>query len=328
MDWGSIDWSGVIGLTTGVVGTGWGIYTSVRSRQLSRPSPGLHVGLLEERELLPRSLRKKSKNTLIFGVPGLRGGHAVIPCIYRLTNPTKLPLTDLTLGLQYPAEFLIDEAAVLNDDETTGTMVRGIMMLEREVVPAADMTFVRYNLAKLRPGETVILPDLMKIPKFNAGEPGSPPEPGEEGARLSNRLQDIPGYFNSCRVHATVWSSNCPPIAKDVNLICFSAGAEKDLERCFGGFATAIWDGKRPSPGFYFKPFWMKKPLTVELSELITLPKRKPPLTGEAIGRSVMKSARSLGYFDVPPWGLYGESFELVDNKMWLIKEKKVPEQL
>jgi len=311
-----MDWIGLAGAISGVVGVGFGIVQAIRSRQLSRHAIKFHIGVLSEREFLDRKVRRRSNNTLLFGIPRLNKKQIVLSCVYRLQNPGKLPLTDVTIELQYPQKYLLDDSIIVDEESETATVIKSIKTEEREVVSAGDVAFIRYKFKVLRPGETIMFPDMLKLLRVES----MPTEASTDltvDERLNLRMKDIPGYFAACEIRATVWSSNCTPIAKEINILCFGIPGlkpEEEIEQTFGKFSGAIWDGKRPKPGLYFKlrlPWKRARPFSVELCELIIPPDGEDPLTQTEVAKNVLNAVRSLGDFQMPPWGLHGESFDL-----------------
>src|SRR5437667_12166211 len=105
-----MDWIALAGTIIGIVGVVFGIVQAIRSRQFSRHAIKLQIGILSEREFLNRKERRRSNNTLLFGIPRLNKKQIVLSCIYRLQNPGKLPLTDITIELQYPQKYLLDDS--------------------------------------------------------------------------------------------------------------------------------------------------------------------------------------------------------------------------
>jgi hypothetical protein len=307
-----MDWIALTGTITGVAGVSFGIFQAIRSRQLSRHAIKLQIGVLSEREFLNRRMRRRINNTLLFGIPHLSKKQVVLSCVYRLQNAGKLPLSDITIELQYPHEYLLDDSILIDEENETATVITTLRTQEREVISVDDMALVRYKFNLLRPGETLMFPDMLKLIRVdNKSKETSSDLPVE---RLNVRMKDIPSYFAACEIHATVWSSNCLPIAKEINVLCFGINGlkpDEEMEQILEKFADAIWDGKQPKPGLYFHLPWKRKRFSFELCELIVPPDGKDPLTQTEVGTNVFNANRSLVEFRMPPWGLHGESFDL-----------------
>jgi hypothetical protein len=317
----------IVSALTGIAGVIFGVYAVIRSRQLSRPTLILHAGLIKEKDYIPKNFRKTPKRTLIFGTKPLVKNHSVLCCPYRLENPTKLPVTNVTLQLQYPSKYLMDEAIFLDETKEVAMAVTGTVSPNRSVLPYGDVVLVRYEFSLIRPGETLILQDFISMKKIGFKDFNDKNIAEVDIARMYQRLSNIDGFIGSCVIHASVRSSSCNPIANEILILSFATTSMSELlDKCKEA-ARKAWDGKRLKRGLYFRLFGRQKKLPgVELCELVIQSSENFPSSMKIASKSLLEAERTLIHFSMPPWGLYGESFDLHEHFLDIqIKEENNP---
>lgn len=304
------------GFIVGILGFGFGILVSLRGRHLSRPSLKLSIGLIPTDISMPRKLRGKNKRSFIFGAEPYDDGQVVLPCPLRLENPTQLPITDLTLQLEYPLAFLIDNSAFTKRTSQETLIVKTLKAKERTVVRLNDVAQLRYDIPILRPGEKIIFTEPLKMFRFNPPDNKKIKSSDVDSIHLIRRFSGIKEFCNGCSIRVSVWSGNCSPVAMNLNVLWFNTDSFDELERLFRESGEAIWDNQRPTPGIYREIPWNKKlKFVIELAELIQLPTDSWDISdnNDSFLSNLVNSYTALAWLEIPPWGFHGQSFNLRD---------------
>jgi hypothetical protein len=117
-----------------------------------RPRVRLAFGLVND-SALKRRERRKTRSTLVLGLNCNGLSHVIVPCVYRLHNDSPLPVTQIAIRLDYPAECLADDTVVINSLKQVATLLRSIVMSNRTVSRIGNTASVEYTISILRPGD-------------------------------------------------------------------------------------------------------------------------------------------------------------------------------
>jgi len=296
----------IISILIAATGLTLAITIALKDKKLSRPALRLEVGMLAEDNA--DNFGIGSKRTLIFGTKETAKG-VVLFCPYKIRNPTHLPITNVTLQLSYSKRNLIEGAVITNETEQTATIIETIKAENRRLINLGGNSIISYDIPLIRPKETVTLADLVHLKLAQ----DTPIEDFADDhlTAIYEKFKRIKTFRGAIIIRATVWSNSLPPIASEIYVLAFAGATPPELENNFTEFAKALWDGKYPQPGIYLNPLrrW-RKVYTNERVELIIQNDDRLPMN-ERMAEEQMESPRNSGYYFMPPWGLYGQSFDL-----------------
>lgn len=303
-----MSWLETVSLIFGIIGILFGLAVGVRGRQLSRPNLVLHLGFITP-PYIPRKLRRLTKRPLFYGVQPKSRNYVIVPCYYLLENTSNLPISNVTLRLEYPRECLLDDSVIVDNESSIVAFFRSSETLERTVQKFRTYVSVTYDVEILRPRERLVIPDVVKLPVGRVAK-------AEDDETTVTRFASVDGFCSAATIQASVWSANCAPLAVDLPVFAMRAATLSELYKCFARIAVAVWDDHRPRPGIYWMHFWRRRRwwYVRELCELVLLEE-------DVLGASLPKGAvdpaiavdadRMLAYLDLPPWGFFGTSFDI-----------------
>lgn len=269
----SLDWSlifSVIGAVSGVIAAAIAILIGLRSKTVYRPDLMFNMGLLYANLDIRKVLKKTTISTLIYGASISQNSEVIFICPYIIINRGKLPISNITLTLQYASKH-----AVNSDDKIIGSIDRdneieyGILSFNpkwdefHNIQILDSMAQVRHSIPLLRPGEEYVIPDFMKFVKGSSYNKIDN-ENIEYGIskELAKKLHKINKLCGFSVIDATLFSENCPPITKRLKLLWFDSDSEEELMMLLNNARKAFWGGKWLSPGRYFTGTW---PFKVDL---------------------------------------------------------------
>jgi hypothetical protein len=231
-----------------------------------------------------------------------------------IENTGKTPARDLLLQLFYPKECLVEKNAVIVDRAHEVAYVHELKSCEhREVYSLGDFVQVTLTFPILRPGEKIASFEFLKFGQVNLEVLKNNPLLEFEDATVESRYLSCPGLLGLNVIRMTLLSSDSLPLSEDVMVCWVNALTTEELGQRFMEFGSRIWDGRRPSAGMYFQnPLLKSIRWKTELAELV-LPSNLPhdmTLSPEA----VMLADRTIGFFEMPPWGFFGTSYDIVQK--------------
>lgn len=313
----------IIGAVAAIIGTGFGIFIGLRSKQVFRPVLTLSVGLLYANpNAIPKPYKKVVKkttiSTLIYGANVPQNSEVVLVCPYLLINSSKLPVSNITLQVEYPSKYAIEKEVVIREgmDYKFAFGYRSEDYKSREVQIFDSMAQIRCTIPVLRAEEKVVIPDIMKFTCVNRCEESNN---GDYVIRreLAKKLRKIKKLRDFCVVDVFVYSENCPPLSKRIKLLWFDTNSPKELGLLVGHSVKAFWGGKWPKPGLYFRLWPWEKFMVQEYGEAI-IPKLKVVKTSKdrylCWEKNPLKSERNIFILKMPPWNYYQLSDNVADT--------------
>ena len=173
----SSDWTlilAVIAAATGVIMVSLELLSKFRSKQIYRPALTFNIGLLYANPNTRKILKNKTISTLIFGTSVHQKSEVVFSVPYLMMNYSKLPISNVTLQLQYSSKYAINvNDKIMNlidkDKEIELELLSTNSEWEkkRQVQIVGPNIQVRYNFPLLRPGEEYVITDPIKFSKIN-----------------------------------------------------------------------------------------------------------------------------------------------------------------
>jgi hypothetical protein len=303
------------GLAVAILGLGLTLAVVIRNRQLVRPVLRFEFGLMSDPESVPKSLRSASARTIFVGTDTTSRKQTIVCCPFRLENPTLLPVTDVVLRLTYPSKYVLDDAVFVNEHYAWRWLPGSREGWRRELVRLPSLTQVSYELPVIRAQEAIVVPEFVSLRPLDPKDFRDDERLYAATSTTARRFGTVAGFLNAVSIQASVWSSSCAPIAMEVNLVWLHATSMDQLSQVFRECGTAIWDGQRPAPGRYWTPWPRRKwnqVVRMELAELHLqgLPVSRP-LVGESMLEQHLPTVGALARFELPPWGFYGQSYDL-----------------
>lgn len=254
-------WIVIISAVAGIIGTAFGIFIGLRSKQIFRPVLTFNVGLLYTNQDVRKVIKKSTVSTLIYGANIPQNSEVAFICPYLMINNSKLPISNITLQLQYASK-----CAIKNEEKIKGIIDRGIeyevhvlssppeWYKYREVQILDSMAEVRYTIPVLRPGEKIVIPDVIKFTKLNHCKEL---DNGDYGVNkeLAKKLRGMSKLCDFCVIDVFVYSESCPPLSKRIKLLWFDTDSAEELVSLTNDAIKAFWGGKWPKLGLYFRPW-------------------------------------------------------------------------
>ena len=310
-------WVAIIGAVTGIIGIVFGIFIGLRSKQVFRPVLTFNIGLpyySANQNDIPKSkeLKKATISTLIYCAKIPQNSEVVFACPYLFINNSKLPISNIILQLNYASRYAVDNETVIKgivgDKEVVVLGVDPKAYKCREVQILDSMAQIRYTIPDLRPGENVVIPDLMKFTTPKHREELDNEEYGVT-RRLAKKLREIKKLSDFCVIDVFVYSASCPPLSKRIKLLWFDANSAKELNSLVANAVKVFWGGNFPKPGLYFH-FWPlnRKKLIVEEYGEVIVPKLEVVKTakdGYFSWENPLESKRNIFILKMPPWNYY-----------------------
>jgi len=176
----------------------------------------------------------------------------IVHCMVRLANSGKVAINDVRLQMEYPEEYLVDEVVVVGENMAVfaGGPIAAKRAGQREVNILEGVARVSYNLSVLRHGETIVIPEPLKIRYCQGTGAGSP--------ALTTRLMRKPRFLDYLRLRVFVFSQE-PRREAAFDIYTFSGSNMKDLDVAVDAINEAVWNGEVPRPGLYFRPFGLPR---------------------------------------------------------------------
>lgn len=217
------DWMTIITIISavgGIAGVAFAVFVGLRSRQIFRPQLIFNVGLAYADEDVQKTIRKNIISTLIYGAKVPRDSEVSFMCPYLMVNNSKLPISNVTLQLQYASKYVIK-----NDEEIKGIVDKGTeyelhvlrsppdWFKRREVFILGSMAQVMYTIPVLRPGEAIVILDPMRFGKLSYCDEKENEDYGIN-KKLAKRLRRIERLRDFCVIDIFIYSESCPPSFK------------------------------------------------------------------------------------------------------------------
>jgi hypothetical protein len=309
----------LISLIVGAAGTLVTVLVAIKGRQLWTPKLELSVGHAETKDGLPRAVRSLRATTIVFGtVSNRRPRVAAIP--FFLHNPSAVPITDLSLRVEYPGQQLLKDGLLYTVDGAT----RLIRLTEdprsgRTAQTILGKAYVEFDVGLLRPRDTEVLTDFLFLHALDlAGQPSSQSS-DERVVRATNRFRSVPGFQAFTPIDIVARSSNGVALATSLNLIWIVADSPATLSAHGDALASLAWSGRRPKPGVYLdllKPIRRRRWAAVLRRERFSFLflEGDGDTVGESpqqLGERTLNADLTIGIFQVPQWGLAGKEFDI-----------------
>jgi len=307
-------WIVIIGAVAGIIGTIFGIFIALRSKKIYQPVLTFNIGLLyADQDAIPRLhkkvIKKATISTLIYGTNIPQNSEVAFQCPYLMINNSKLPIYNITLQLQYASKH-----AIKNEEKIIGRGMDYKVVLGsppeyykyREVQILDSMAQVRYTIPVLRPGEKIVIPDVIKFTQLNHCEKL---DKGDYAVNrgLAKRLREIKKLYDFCIVDVFVYSESCPPLSKRIKLLWFDTNSIEELWSLVSDSVKVFWGGEWPKPGLYWTPLPWKKLIVEECGEAI-IPKLEAVKTSKDryfCWENPLESERNIFTLKMPPWNYY-----------------------
>jgi hypothetical protein len=290
-------WTAIIGTVAVVMGTLYGADLT----EISKP--------------VKKGFKKAIISTLIYGTNIPQNSEVAFQYPYLMKNDSKLPIFNITLQLQYASKHAIKNGEkIIGMGHVVELTCSPEAYKYREVQIRDSMAEVRYTIPVLRPGEKIVIPDIMKFSKLNHSEEL---DNGDYAVNkgLARKLREIKKLSDFCVVDVFVYSESCPPLSRRTKVLWIDTNSTKELESVVNDTIEVLWGGKLPKPGIYFcfRP-WNNFPLNrkkifVEEYGEATIPKLDVVKTSKdryfCWENSLESEERNIFILNMPPWNYY-----------------------
>jgi len=226
---------------------------------LSKPELIFNIGFAKFDQNVPekkilKSIKKEPISGIVYGAQAPKKSIAVFFLPLILLNTRKNPIKNISLIINMPSKHVLTnkEISTMIKDKLVGADEK--IFKDRIIRTMGEITQIEINIPTLRWREPVCLFELIKFDNFYRPEPI---DIGKyiTGGKLAERLMKIDNLYDFCIADITVRSENCPPISKQIKILWFDAGSEKDLlTNIEKSVNPALWDGRFPSlsPGLHY----------------------------------------------------------------------------
>jgi hypothetical protein len=230
-----LDWIGIIGIIIGIIGVALALLVGMRSKQIFQPNLIFNMGLLYTKEVVEKSIKKAPISTLIFAAKIPDNSKIAFACPYLLINEGKLPISNISLVLNYMSKY-----AIKNEDEIIGIIDTGPehkgcalssppeMFKYRKVNIFDSMAQVCIEIPILRIEERIVIQDVIKFNKNNFCDKSA--EDYGVNKRLAAKLKEIKKLCGICIVDAFINSESCPPISRRIKILWFDTNSVEELK--------------------------------------------------------------------------------------------------
>jgi len=319
-------WIAIISATVAIIGTAFGIFIALRSKQVSRPVLTFNIGLINADQdaifrLYKKGIKKAAISALIYGVNVPQNSEVFFICPYLLINNSMLPISNVTLQLQYASKYAIekigDKAVISGIDYEVVLDLPHVDDYKHEVQILDSMAQIRYTIPVLRPGEKIAITDGMKFTNFNHFEESDNTDYAV-GRELAKNLSEIKKLCDFCFVDVFVYSESCSPVSKRLKLLWFDTNSTEELKSLAEESLNAFWGGDFPKSGLYWTPWPWNKLIVEEYGEAI-IPKLKTVKISKDryfYWENPLESERNIFILKMPPWNYYQLSGDLDTDEL------------
>jgi len=297
------------GLAVGAIGTALSIAVALRSRQLNRPVLSIVVGPPPPKGSLSGTDQRVQFGALVLGTPS-EASPRLFACPFVIKNESSLPVSDLVLRLEYPASCLADNRSFPQPDKGKVAILR--TRPEREVFEMSGVAYVSIELGLLRPGDRMATGELFALTPFSARSEGPDSYYFEIFQRVQRRYGHIPSFAALIPISLHLRAGNIRPSTVAFSILWLRAESLQEVAATVGPIVQAAWEGHWPKLGLYLRPrwkrFWRRERFTLLYSDNERASTSADP---KRLFEDAMLSAGAVGAYNIPPWGLGGESFNL-----------------
>ncbi len=308
---------GGLGTLVGVAAAVFGLYPTWLVHGYSRPSMLLTLGtefVKTEQYDIPSGT--SSPTTLVYLVPD-GGSSSIFVVPYTLKNDGAVALRDVAVHLIYDTQFAVQNEEIRPLENETVRVSRNTNILEaRSCSPMGNITFVEYNIPIVRPGETTVFCDPMRVDVRNLDQSSTVRGDFRERLRATLRLVAY------AEVACDVASDSIRFYRKNLSILWCRVppGDEESVSQETTRIVTdAVWGGPHPGGGMYVKLPYKKSPFICEAVECVfpalqeLTDKEKTSVKLEM----VLESNRYLCSTLLPAWDYRGPVTWEVPEALW-----------
>ena len=300
----------LISLIIGLIGTLFGVFIALRTKQINKPAIQFRPGTTQMRKKeIPRKYRNRVVSTIAYGarLPSQECGYILFPLI--IENTSKLPVNNIRITLNYPSKYCVSKKEI--EREIAPAVKLQEDSIDRKIQILSDIVSVTMEIQLLRPGEKLGFGDVIKLLNEKHQQINMPEVP-----QLSERIYKIGGVGSFFPIDIFIFSENCPPISYRVNLLWFNTNSLKEIQQLLPALLEEFWGGKYPKAGIYFSPLPWRRFFKNECAEIII-----PDLVRvtNAKGKNIwienpMESTGALVEMLMPSWNYYEENRKNIEK--------------
>jgi len=326
----------VVPIVLTAVGLFFTIYIAFRKKSFANSKIRISIPYTSHQ---PIQNRKDKRGPIIFYIFDLEKNENPIICVpIQISNDSSVACTDLIIRVANPLENSIASTYFYQKDKskTTITNVKGRMSdNEIEFRELGDIAQIEYKIDKLRIGETHAIMHFMRANKTST-KVSSHETLDNSDSVYSSRYSAIKKVLSCLNLYIGVFSPDFKAVESNLDIISLNCISEKEVANVIDDMLDASWDNKRPAPGFYFgdpissilspndqKLKNINRQTIVEcvFSEL-TLSDVINTSPNEKIKKIKYPKVRTMEFMS-PPWGFFGERFDLSNIVSLILKKSK-----
>lgn len=309
----ALDW---VSLLVGVLGTLVATWATFTSKQLLRPKFSVEIGISEAIfSDLPKRYWPRSRNPLIngiaVGVTALEAQYVVLPLCLWIRNRGSLPVSDVDVVLEFPVEALIDETGIVGPVAGKMAKLGGRWPDGRQINRFQGMAQCRIPLGLLRPGENMMTGEFIQL-KAGLLAALASENAAAKAEMLRQRYSSCEQLRAALEVRISIWSSSLKPISLSVMVVWMAVKNKEELEQALGKMARLSAASGPIEPGVYLLPLPWSRVSRDEFVEMAMVKAEAVEDLAKALSfDGMLDSALGVAVLRVPPWGLWGEAFDI-----------------
>jgi len=306
-----------LGVAVGAVSLAVFIFMVLRKRELSRPALEFRYGLSRGYEMDDISARKKRllkklpTTSLLFAVGSKPKRDQILAIPFLLRNTGKLPIRNVVLRLQYPADYFVDDEKIVGSEGTV-TISKTALRQERNTQVLGSRAHVDIPLGLIRPDESIVTSDWLCFPS-HLRKQTQHIQRLWLNSDIPAAVWDLDRLVALCTLHVQLLSEDLPGYERKCRVILLDASTLDEIREQASLLVRAFWNGKFPTPGVYWIPklprflsrhLWPNELIRFELAELVDpqLRQIRDPSGRKLLFELPWESARMPLKFGMPPW--------------------------
>lgn len=278
-----MEWIQLLGTLLAILGGILGIAIIVRKRQLAVPKLSFDCGISRSmRKHLPRASRNKPSTTVTFGIsePGSKKD-ILFALPFFVENIGNLPLRNITLQLEYPAEYAAPPLEEVQQTFSGVIKLASAYATDRSTVRLGVYTQSRLEIGVLRPGEFILVAEPLALtPYHTLIHDDGVTRNYTEALRACSESEA--SFLALCPIRAFLYCEDIEALHRKIVVVWLKAENVKEAAGRLGGVVRGLWRGEYPKPGIHVKFIW-ENVILKELAHIIIPQFLEAPRSGGRI---------------------------------------------
>jgi hypothetical protein len=185
---------------------------------------------------------RRPRRLIVYGLRAVTRDYLILPVAIGLENLSPLPISSVHLQIELPAECLLDDATI-RDDELGKITMGQVATKGRTAHRFGSMAQITYDVDIVRSREKTVIYEVVRLPRAHV--PSVVHDRSQ--AVLQRRWGGTEGFLSAFQVRLYVSASNADPVDVTGVVAAVIADDEADLTRRADALLAKSWEGRRPS---------------------------------------------------------------------------------